>query len=130
MSPSEANSGKTSTARTRPQESATGAAAACEQHPAARRLGHPVREPHVVLGLRPARQQEDVDRLRAYENTIIPEDFDYSVVDGLSNEVKQKLMAARPQTLARAARISGITPAAISLLLVYLKKQGLLRKSA
>jgi tRNA uridine 5-carboxymethylaminomethyl modification enzyme len=74
------------------------------------------------------RQQEDVDRLRAYENTIIPEDFDYSVVDGLSNEVKQKLTAARPQTLARASRISGITPAAISLVLVYLKKRGVLKR--
>jgi tRNA uridine 5-carboxymethylaminomethyl modification enzyme len=74
------------------------------------------------------RQQEDVDRLRAYENTIIPDDFDYSVVDGLSNEVKQKLTAARPQTLARASRISGITPAAISLVLVYLKKRGVLRR--
>ncbi|HEX7764096.1 MAG TPA: tRNA uridine-5-carboxymethylaminomethyl(34) synthesis enzyme MnmG [Cellvibrio sp.] len=74
------------------------------------------------------RQQEDVDRLRAYENTIIPDDVDYSVVDGLSNEVKQKLTAARPQTLARAARISGITPAAISLVLIYLKKRGVLKR--
>ncbi|HSX51049.1 MAG TPA: tRNA uridine-5-carboxymethylaminomethyl(34) synthesis enzyme MnmG [Cellvibrio sp.] len=74
------------------------------------------------------RQQEDVDRLRAYENTIIPDDFDYSVVDGLSNEVKQKLTAARPQTLARASRISGITPAAISLVLIYLKKRGVLKR--
>lgn len=74
------------------------------------------------------RQQEDVNRLRAYENTIIPDDFDYSQVEGLSNEVKQKLTAARPQTLARAARISGITPAAISLVLVYLKKRGFLKR--
>jgi tRNA uridine 5-carboxymethylaminomethyl modification enzyme len=74
------------------------------------------------------RQQEDVNRLRAYENTIIPDDFDYSLVEGLSNEVKQKLTAARPQTLARAARISGITPAAISLVLVYLKKRGMLKR--
>ena len=74
------------------------------------------------------RQQEDVDRLRAYENTIIPDDFDYSQVDGLSNEVKQKLITARPQTLARASRISGVTPAAISLVLVYLKKRGVLKR--
>jgi tRNA uridine 5-carboxymethylaminomethyl modification enzyme len=74
------------------------------------------------------RQQEEIDRLRAYENTILPDDFDYSVVEGLSNEVKQKLSAARPQTLARAQRISGITPAAISQLLMYLKKRGLLKK--
>ncbi len=74
------------------------------------------------------RQQEEVERLRAYENTLIPDDLDYSQVEGLSNEVKQKLTAARPQTLARAARISGVTPAAISLVLVYLKKRGLLKR--
>jgi tRNA uridine 5-carboxymethylaminomethyl modification enzyme len=74
------------------------------------------------------RQQEDIDRLRAYENTLIPEDLDYAQVEGLSNEVKQKLAAARPQTLARAARISGVTPAAISLVLVYLKKRGMLKR--
>ncbi len=74
------------------------------------------------------RQQEEIDRLRAYENTILPDDFDYSLVEGLSNEVKQKLSAARPQTLARAQRISGITPAAISQLLMYLKKRGMLKK--
>jgi len=74
------------------------------------------------------RQQEEVERLRAYENTLIPEDLDYSQVEGLSNEVKQKLAAARPQTLARASRISGVTPAAISLVLVYLKKRGLLKR--
>ena len=74
------------------------------------------------------RQQEDVNRLRAYENTLIPDDFDYAQVEGLSNEVKQKLTAARPQTLARASRISGITPAAISLELVYLKKRGVLQR--
>jgi tRNA uridine 5-carboxymethylaminomethyl modification enzyme len=66
--------------------------------------------------------------LRAYENTLIPVDFDFTKVDGLSNEVKQKLAAARPETLARAQRISGITPAAISQLLMYLKKHGLLKK--
>jgi tRNA uridine 5-carboxymethylaminomethyl modification enzyme len=74
------------------------------------------------------RQQEEIDRLRAYENTLIPVDFDFTKVDGLSNEVKQKLAAARPETLARAQRISGITPAAISQLLMYLKKHGLLKK--
>lgn len=74
------------------------------------------------------RQQEEIDRLRAYENTILPDDFDYSLVEGLSNEVKQKLSASRPQTLARAQRISGITPAAISQLLMYLKKHGMLKR--
>ncbi len=74
------------------------------------------------------RQQEDIDRLRQHENTLIPTDFDYSVVEGLSNEVKQKLTDGKPQTLARASRIQGVTPAAVSLLLIYLKKHGLLKK--
>jgi tRNA uridine 5-carboxymethylaminomethyl modification enzyme len=74
------------------------------------------------------RQQDEVKRLRAYENTLIPTDLDYALVDGLSNEVKQKLRQHQPQTLARAARISGITPAAISLILVYLKKRGMLQR--
>lgn len=69
------------------------------------------------------RQQEEIDKLRRQENTAIPENFNYQVVKGLSNEVKQKLTDARPETLARAARIPGVTPAAISLLLIYLKKK-------
>lgn len=73
------------------------------------------------------RQQGEVDRLRASEATIIPAEFDYSQVSGLSNELKQKLQAARPDTIARALRIQGMTPAAISLLLITLKKQGLLK---
>jgi tRNA uridine 5-carboxymethylaminomethyl modification enzyme len=72
------------------------------------------------------RQQDDIARLRRYENTVLPVDLDYEAVDGLSNEVKQKLAAARPDTLARAGRVPGITPAAISLLLVYLKRRGAL----
>ncbi len=72
------------------------------------------------------RQQDDIARLRRYENTALPADLDYEVVDGLSNEVKQKLTAARPDTLARAGRVPGVTPAAISLLLVYLKRRGAL----
>jgi len=60
----------------------------------------------------------------------LPKEFDYSTVSGLSNEVVAKLTDARPDTIGQASRISGITPAAISLLLVYLKKQGLLRKTA
>ena len=74
------------------------------------------------------RQQEDIDRLRAYENTLIPDDFNFSKVEGLSNEVKQKLSTQRPLTLAHAQRISGITPAAISQLLVYLKKHGMMKR--
>ncbi len=73
------------------------------------------------------RQQGEVDRLRASEATIIPAEFDYSQVSGLSNELKQKLQAARPDTIARALRIQGMTPAAISLLLITLKKQGFLK---
>ena len=72
------------------------------------------------------RQQDEIDRLRRYENTRIPEDLDYQQVDGLSNEVKHKLGDARPDTLARAGRIPGVTPAAVSLLLIYLKKRGAL----
>ncbi len=68
------------------------------------------------------RQQDEVDRLQRHEKTRIPANFDYHAVKGLSNEVKQKLTAASPDTLARASRIPGITPAAISLLIVQLKK--------
>jgi tRNA uridine 5-carboxymethylaminomethyl modification enzyme len=72
------------------------------------------------------RQQEDIERLRRYEHTALPADLDYADVDGLSNEVCQKLTEARPQTLARAGRIPGVTAAAVSLLLIYLKKRGAL----
>jgi tRNA uridine 5-carboxymethylaminomethyl modification enzyme len=72
------------------------------------------------------RQQEEIDRLRRHENTRLPADFDYSSIEGLSNEVKQKLTSAKPETLARASRIPGVTPAAVSLLLIYLKKRGAL----
>ena len=72
------------------------------------------------------RQQEEINRLRRHENTVLPTDFDYSSIEGLSNEVKQKLSLAKPETLARASRIPGVTPAAVSLLLIYLKKRGAL----
>lgn len=70
------------------------------------------------------RQKDDIDRLKRSEKQAIPDGFDYSLVGGLSNEVQQKLGEARPQTLGHAARIPGVTPAAISLLLIYLKKMG------
>ncbi|WNO09126.1 tRNA uridine-5-carboxymethylaminomethyl(34) synthesis enzyme MnmG [Teredinibacter sp. KSP-S5-2] len=73
------------------------------------------------------RQSEEIARLRQHEQTAIPESFDYASVEGLSNELKQKLSEARPSTLARASRIPGVTPAAISLILIYLKKRGLLK---
>lgn len=75
------------------------------------------------------RQSQDIERLRQHENTLIPSDFDYSIVQGLSNELKQKLSDAKPETLARASRLPGITPAAISLILIYLKKRGALQKA-
>lgn len=69
-----------------------------------------------------SRQQDEIDRLKRHEDTAIPGNFDYQNISGLSNEVKQKLSEAKPKTLARASRIPGVTPAAISLLLVSLKK--------
>jgi tRNA uridine 5-carboxymethylaminomethyl modification enzyme len=74
------------------------------------------------------RQQEEIGRLKKYETAILPMDFDYQSIEGLSNEVKQKLIATKPATLAVASRIQGITPAAISLLLISLKKRGLLER--
>ena len=68
------------------------------------------------------RQQEEVSRQANYENTLLPQDIDYAVVKGLSNEVQQKLNQHKPETIGQASRISGITPAAISLLLVHLKR--------
>jgi|TARA_E500000178_G_scaffold287152_1_gene289272 tRNA uridine 5-carboxymethylaminomethyl modification enzyme len=70
-----------------------------------------------------ARQQEEIDRLKRHEEMKIPSDFNYDNVVGLSNEICQKLNEARPANIARASRIPGITPAALSLLLVYVKKQ-------
>ncbi|WP_414502300.1 tRNA uridine-5-carboxymethylaminomethyl(34) synthesis enzyme MnmG [Zymobacter sp. IVIA_5232.4 C2] len=70
-----------------------------------------------------ARQQNEIERLRRHEDTKLPADLDYERIDGLSKEISQKLMEARPETLAEAGRISGVTPAAVSLLLVYLKKR-------
>lgn len=72
------------------------------------------------------RQKDDIARLHRHENTALPAHLDYNAVDGLSNEVKQKLSAARPDTLARAGRIPGVTAAAVALLLIYLKKRGAL----
>jgi tRNA uridine 5-carboxymethylaminomethyl modification enzyme len=71
------------------------------------------------------RQKDEIARTLRNENTLIPIDFDFAQISGLSNEVVAKLSDTRPETIGKAARISGITPAAISLLLVYLKKHGL-----
>ncbi len=68
------------------------------------------------------RQRDEIDRAQQYESLSLPDDMNYRDVSGLSNEVQQKLNQFKPQTVAQAARISGITPAAISLLLVHLKR--------
>ena len=68
------------------------------------------------------RQQEDIDRRRRHEDTVLGADFDYAQVRGLSSEVSEKLRSVRPDTIGQASRIPGMTPAAISLLLVHLKK--------
>jgi len=75
------------------------------------------------------RQQADIDRSRAQLETRLPDSLNYDDVSGLSNEVRQKLSEHKPETIDQASRISGVTPAALSLLMVHLKKQSL-RESA
>lgn len=70
------------------------------------------------------RQAKEIERQSVFENLLIPNDFNYLDVNGLSEEVKQKLQTQKPETLGQCGRISGITPAALSLLLVHLKKRG------
>ncbi|MGP4845459.1 tRNA uridine-5-carboxymethylaminomethyl(34) synthesis enzyme MnmG [Marinobacter sp. 1Y8] len=77
-----------------------------------------------------SRQEAEIDRLRRNENLPLPIDIDYQSIGGLSNEIKQKLGEVRPETVAQASRIQGVTPAAISQLLVHLKKRDLLRKQS
>ncbi len=72
-----------------------------------------------------SRQQQEIERTRNNEQTVLPHDLDYGCVRGLSNEIRQKLDMTRPETLGQAGRISGMTPAAISLLLVHIKKRKL-----
>ena len=77
------------------------------------------------------RQLEEIERHQRHESTVLPPDLDYQQVSGLSTEVRQKLDSQRPATLGQASRIPGVTPAAISLLLVHMKKRGeLTRKRA
>ncbi|MFA9488007.1 MULTISPECIES: tRNA uridine-5-carboxymethylaminomethyl(34) synthesis enzyme MnmG [unclassified Mannheimia] len=73
-------------------------------------------------------QYNEIERHKRHENTQIPPEFDYDKVDSLSNEVRAKLMQHKPVSIGQASRISGITPAAISILLVNLKKQGMLKR--
>lgn len=75
------------------------------------------------------RQQDDVAQLKKLEESLLPIDFDYDAVSGLSREITQKLKDVRPASLAQAGRIPGVTPAAVHLLMVTLKKQGLKRAS-
>jgi tRNA uridine 5-carboxymethylaminomethyl modification enzyme len=70
------------------------------------------------------RQQDEIAKLRASETTALPADIDYAAISGLSKEIQHKLGKVRPQTLGQASRIPGVTPAAISLLLIHLKKRG------
>ncbi len=76
------------------------------------------------------RQEEEVERNRQHEETVLPEDLDYKEVRGLSSEVIEKLSKHRPVNLGQASRIQGITPAAISLLRIYLKKHSLFFKQS
>ena len=76
------------------------------------------------------RQRDEIERQRRHEELALPADFDYAQVRGLSREVSEKLSRYRPRTLGQAGRISGVTPAALSLLLVHLKRDGRMRRSA
>jgi tRNA uridine 5-carboxymethylaminomethyl modification enzyme len=104
-------------------------------------VGRPVDDPRVAEQVETQlkyagyveRQQQEIEKARRHEDTPLPDDLDYSLVRGLSNEVRQRLAEARPATLGQASRLQGVTPAAISLLLVHLKKKkagGKLRRSA
>ena len=77
-----------------------------------------------------SRQADEIERLRKNENTALPVDLDYGIIGGLSNEIKQKLGTVRPETVAQASRVQGVTPAAISQILVHMKKRELLRKQS
>lgn len=89
-------------------------------------IDHPLASEQIEINAKYAgyidRQKEDIDRLRRLEHTAIPANFIYADVQGLSNEVVQKLSDVMPETVAQASRVPGVTPAAISLLLIYLKK--------
>lgn len=90
-------------------------------------IAEPVVAEQVVIRTKYAgyidRQQNEIARLQRHEEMTLPDDIDYSNVRGLSNEVREKLANARPNNLGQASRISGVTPAAVSLLLVHLKRE-------
>jgi tRNA uridine 5-carboxymethylaminomethyl modification enzyme len=76
------------------------------------------------------RQQAEIQRQQRHQDQPLPVDFDYNAVRGLSNEVCEKLQTVRPETIGQAARIPGMTPAAVSLLLIHMKRHRLARKRA
>ena len=76
------------------------------------------------------RQKDEVSRQQAQESQVIPPDIDYASVRGLSKEAQQKFTQQRPETVGQASRLQGITPAAISLLLVHLKRRRLADETA
>lgn len=94
-----------------------------ELHSMQRRIGEAI-EIEAAYAVYMDRQTADIVQARREEERAIPAEFDFSVISGLSNELKQKLTAARPKNIAQASRLDGMTPAAISLLLAYLRKLG------
>ena len=100
--------------------------------------GEPVSDPQVAdqveIQIKYAgyidRQKDDIEKVRRQEGTLLPLDFDYGSVGGLSNELTAKLEDVRPESIAQASRIQGMTPAAISLLLIHLKKKQMTQKKA
>jgi tRNA uridine 5-carboxymethylaminomethyl modification enzyme len=76
------------------------------------------------------RQLEEIEQMRRYEDTLLPADVDYSQVGGLSNEIIEKMTNLKPETLGHASRIQGVTPAALSQLLIYLKKKHSIQKQS
>lgn len=76
------------------------------------------------------RQRGEIEQMRKQENTLLPDDLDYDQVGGLSNELRSKLKAVKPVSIAQASRIQGMTPAAISLLLIYLKKRQMVARES
>lgn len=95
--------------------------------------GEPVADPQVAEQVQIqvkyagyiSRQQDDIEKLRRHENTELPAELDYDIIEGMSKEIRQKLSEQRPETLAAASRIPGVTPAAVSLLLIHLKKRAM-----
>ncbi|MCW8930439.1 MAG: tRNA uridine-5-carboxymethylaminomethyl(34) synthesis enzyme MnmG [Gammaproteobacteria bacterium] len=95
---------------------------------AGERLANPIAAEQVEIQTKYSgyikRQLEEIEKHKRYENKVIPDDFDYQKISSLSSEVREKLQKARPETIGQASRVPGVTPAAISLLLVFIKKAG------